>query len=405
MNFTESILMAFRSIGANRLRSFLTLLSIAIGVMAIIGVAAAVDALQSKLDAQLESFGRNSFILQRDPPFERRGDERPNITLRTAQEFKRRMGPYAKEIGLSYETMGAVVKRGGEETDPDIQIVGGDESFSSFSDYTVAEGRMVDPADVQNAADVVVLGADIAKKLYPTGESPVNTTVAINGQRYRVIGVFAAKGAVFGQSQDKFVALPVTNAARHFVDEWSSTVQVMVRSGERGLEETRSQAIGIMRVLRRLDLGEENDFDVITNDSINETFGSFTGYIALFGLACGIIALVAAGVGIMNIMLVSVKERTREIGIRKAIGASRRTILLQFLIEAVTLCQLGAWIGIGLGVMMGLGLAGALEATLPIPWGRIAVSVAVCTLIGIIFGIYPAWRAARLDPIDALRYE
>lgn len=399
--------MALRSIGANRLRTILTLLSIAIGVFAIIGVAAAIDMLQASINTQYEALGGNAFIIQQYGVLgpQRRGDDRPNISLRTAEEFKQRMAAYAGEIGLSYQKKMQVVKREAEETNPEITVVGSDETFSSFNDYTVEEGRMIDPSDVQTSANVVVLGADVARKLYPNSGSAVNSNVTMNGQRYRVIGVLAPKGAIGGQSQDKLVAVPITNAAHNFFDEWDASVSVSVRAGSRGLEETQSQAVGIMRILRRLELDQENNFEIVTNESMNETFGPALNYLNLFGLACGIIALIAAGVGIMNMMLVSVKERTREIGIRKAIGASRRVILTQFLVEAVTLCQLGAWIGIILAVVMTSLLALMIEASVSIPWGQIISSVVVCTLIGVVFGIYPAWRAARLDPIDALRYE
>jgi putative ABC transport system permease protein len=170
------------------------------------------------------------------------------------------------------------------------------------------------------------------------------------------------------------------------------------------LQETVDQAIGIMRLIRHVEVGEENDFEVMTNESLSETLGQFTGYISWFGLACGVIALIAAGVGIMNIMLVSVKERTREIGIRKAIGASKSNILAQFLIEALTLTQVGALIGIALGLLGGIGIGALVGAAPAIPWSWVLGAVGACLLIGLLSGIYPAWKASRLDPIEALRY-
>ena len=191
-----------------------------------------------------------------------------------------------------------------------------------------------------------------------------------------------------------------------FFDEWQSSVSIAVRAASSGvMDETMDEAIGIMRAIRRLDVTQENNFEVISQAEMADSVSSFTKYLTFFGLFCGIIALMAAGVGIMNIMLVSVKERTKEIGIRKAVGAKRRDIISQFIIEAVTICQFGALIGITVGVAVGLLLGVVLNATPSFPWTSILVSSGICLLIGIGFGAYPAWQAAGLDPIDALRYE
>ncbi len=409
MNVTESVRMAVQSIGANKLRAGLTLLSIAIGVFAIVGVAAAVGALEAKVDDQLSAFGRNSFIIQKDAGVQfgdsrRRYRDRKDITLRQALELKRRLTS-AQDISLTNQTFGAVVKHEGLATDPNIAIYGSDEAFIINADYSVAQGRNLTPQDVQLRSDVVVLGAEVAAKLF-AGTSPVGKSIAVNNRRYSVIGVLAAKGAVFGQSQDALVLVPVTSAAKYFFDEWGTSLSINVRARSvDDLDETMGQAVGVMRAIRGVNIGVPNDFELITNESITETFGGFTQYISIFGLICGTIALVAAGVGIMNIMLVSVKERTREIGVRKAVGATSSDILMQFIIEAVTLCQLGALIGIGIGLFGGVAMGALLQVKPPIPWQWVGISIGSCTAIGLLFGIYPAWRASRLDPIDALRYE
>lgn len=408
MHVGESVKMALGSIRANKLRAGLTLLSISIGVFAIVGVAAAVGSLNAKVDDQLASLGRNSFIVKKTPAVTF-GDwqkymNRKDITLREGLEFKRRLAT-AGLVGLVNFTGGAVVKYGDEETDPNIYVIGGDETFMSFTDFSLADGRGLDQQDVQLRSDVVILGADVYSRLFKKSPA-IGRSVRINGHPYLVIGVMAPKGAIFGQSQDTRVLIPITSAAKYFFDEWGTSLQIQVRSTSMAtLEETMDQAIGVLRTIRKVPYDKPNDFEVNSNESISETFGGFTKYISWFGIACGAIALLAAGVGIMNIMLVSVKERTREIGIRKAVGATSGNILSQFIIEAITLCQLGAAIGVLLGLLGGLAMGAALSVTPPIPWAWVAVSIGTCLMVGLIFGSYPAWKASRLDPIDALRYE
>ncbi len=409
MHVGESVKMAISSIRANKLRAGLTLLSISIGVFAIVGVAAAVGALNAKVDDQLSSLGRNSFLVQKTPAINFGGNwrkyaNRRDITLRQGLEFKRRMTS-ADLVGLSDFVGGALIKYDDRQTDPNIYVIGTDETFLSMSDYTLKEGRALDARDVQLRSDVAVLGADIVTRLFPNVE-PLGKVVRINGHPYIVIGVLDAKGAIFGQSQDNRILIPITSSAKYFFDEWGTSIRINVRSTSMGtLEETMGQAISVLRAIRKVPIGVENDFEIESNESLSDTFGGLTQYISWFGIICGAIALLAAGVGIMNIMLVSVKERTREIGIRKAVGATSGNILSQFILEAVTLCQLGALIGVTLGLCAGLALGGALDLRVPVPWVWVGVSIGTCLFVGLVFGSYPAWKASRLDPIDALRYE
>lgn len=400
--------MALGSIRANKLRAGLTLLSISIGVFAIVGVGASVDVLDAKVSDQMASMGRNSFIIQREPAVDFSGGRqyrnRKDITVRQGLELKERLTT-AESIGLTNVIIGASAKNEGEETEPNMGLYGSDETFLVNYDYSLVEGRSIDGGDVQTGSDVAVIGSEVASALYKAG-SPVGREIRINNRRYSVIGVLESKGAVFGQSQDNIIVIPITSATKYFLDQWSASISLLVRSNSMDdLEETVDHATGLMRMIRRLEIGQANDFEVMTNESISETFGGFTQYISLFGLICGGIALFAAGIGIMNIMLVTVKERTREIGIRKAIGATRGNILSQFLIEAITLTQLGAITGAGLGLLAGLVMSLAMDVAMPIPWGWVFAALGLCLLIGVAFGGYPAWRASRLDPIEALRYE
>jgi putative ABC transport system permease protein len=409
MQIAESMKMAVDSLRSNKLRTGLTLLSMSIGVFAIVGVAAFVGAINSTLDDQLEAMGRNSYYIQREPAMEfgdhmRRYRNRQPISLRQGLEFKRRMTG-VKEIGLTNFMAGGVIRYADMKTDPDVFIYGADEAFLSNFDYSIDQGRGIDPQDVQLASDVVVIGSQVADELFKH-VSAVGQSIKINEHRYLVIGVYASKGAIFGQSQDNFVMVPITSSAKYFFDEWSTSVAITVSVGSaEDVDGSIDQATGLMRIIRGVGIGEDNDFEIQSNESIADAFGSFTGYLSLFGAFCGAIALFAAGIGIMNIMLVSVKERTREIGIRKAIGATRRAILSQFMIEAVTLCQLGALIGASLGVLGGLAISLAMGTSATVPWFWVFLSMAICFGIGLVFGSYPAWRAARLDPIEALRYE
>ncbi|HVZ39560.1 MAG TPA: ABC transporter permease [Candidatus Kapabacteria bacterium] len=401
--------MAIQSILANKLRASLTLLSMAIGVFAIVGVAAAVGALDGKLQKQLESFGSTSFLISRTPVINfgdswRRYRNRKDITVRQAQELQRRLTS-AEMVSLQNQTMGVVAKHEGNSTDPNVFVYGSDDAWMTLSDYDLASGRNLTSADVEFGSDLAVIGDEIAHKIFKD-EAPLGKSLTLNGHRYTVVGVFAPKGAIFGQSRDAIVLVPITSAMKYFFDEWESSVYIHVRApSTKEFDNVLGQAVGILRALRGVESWEPNDFEINTNESIMDTFSGLTQYVSYFGLGCGIIALVAAGVGIMNIMLVSVKERTREIGIRKAIGATSGNILSQFIIEAITICQLGAFIGIGLGLLGGVGLAGAMDATVPFPWQWAAGAIAACTMIGLLFGSYPAWKASRLDPIDALRYE
>jgi putative ABC transport system permease protein len=234
----------------------------------------------------------------------------------------------------------------------------------------------------------------------------LGASVQIGPKTYTVIGVLATSGSTFGQSQDNFVLIPITSFLKYYTNEWTSSVGITVRArSKEQLDETTDQVIGILRTIRKVAPWEDNDFEIITNDSLTATFEGMTQYIAYFAVGVSAISLLAAGIGIMNIMFVSVKERTREIGIRKAIGATRANILTQFIIEAITLCQLGGLVGIMLGIIAGNVIAAYLHTTFVIPYLWMLIAAGICTLIGVGFGAYPAWRAASLDPIDALRYE
>jgi putative ABC transport system permease protein len=284
------------------------------------------------------------------------------------------------------------------------QIVGTNENFTLANNYPIGYGRNISAEDVNLGRAVAVIGTDIQKKLFPT-ESPIGKTVKVNDKPYIVIGVFAEKGSTFGQSQDDIVAVPIT----HFFQDFGSqnrTINIATQSTSQATyNQTLDKGIGAMRIARGMRVGQDNDFELYSNDTLLTAFAQVADTIRIGAFVVSAIALLAAGIGIMNIMLVSVTERTREIGVRKAIGARRDDIVRQFLFEAVFLSEIGGIAGILFGVAGGNGVALWFDIAMVFPWGWALTGLIVCSVIGIGFGWYPARKAARLDPIEALRYE
>ncbi|HET7152529.1 MAG TPA: ABC transporter permease, partial [Candidatus Kapabacteria bacterium] len=387
MQIGESISLAVASVKANKLRSALTLLSVSIGVFAIIGATTVVGSFNAMFTDQLSALGSNTLFIQKFPAFMLSGKEwrkymkRKDITYQQAAMLRER-ATLPMDIGTIIGN-NQIVKGNGETTDNAIGVNGGDENFATTDNLNVALGRQITTEDVTYKRDVAVLGADVVKRLFGITD-PLNKTITIGSKPYTVIGTFSAKGSTLGQSQDNFVLIPITSFLKYYTDEWSSSVEITVRAPSvQTVSETEDQVIGILRTLRKVEPWEDNDFEVITNDAVTSAFEGFTQYVAYFAVGVSAISLLAAGIGIMNIMLVSVKERTREIGIRKAIGATRRNILTQFIIEAVALCQFGGIIGIVLGVGAGNLAAAYLQTSFTIPYLWIIVAVFICTVIGV----------------------
>lgn len=409
MNILESIAIALAAVRAHALRSFLTLVSIAIGIFAIIGSGTAISSLNSTVTKQLEAMGDAAYQIKRTPSVQmgntwRKYRNRKALTYQQAKEFKKLLNT-AEIISISNSTYGITIKNGNLSTNPNVSLHGVDDAYFTTNNISLADGRQFLPEDIAAARPLAIIGNDVVVKLFPFGD-PVGQSITIKNQRFTVIGTLTAKGSMLGQSQDNEVLIPISNLMKYYVDEWGQSVSITVRApGKDALEASMDESIGLMRSLRDVKPWEDNNFEIETGESLSTQFATFTSYLNFFGLGSGLVALVAAGVGIMNIMLVSVKERTREIGIRKAIGARKSWILMQFLVESVTLCQLGGAFGIGLGLGGGLLLSSLLNAEASAPVGWIIFSVGACTVLGVAFGLYPAWRAARLDPIEALRYE
>ena len=408
MLLSEILRLALDSLKANKLRSSLTMLGIAVGVFSVIGVMTVISGLKGSIETGLNVLGANSFQFMKYPAINfsdprQRFANRRDIDYHQAERFKEMMGEQA-QISLMLRRGGRVATYLDRRTNPNVVLGGGDENFISSRNYEIVAGRNLGPDDVEFGRAVVLLGDELGKKLFPN-ENPLGRMVRIDGQNYTVVGLLGKKGSSFGQSQDNFAVTPITQ----FLEAYGRTgrsisINIQARS-QAELEAIEEVAIGTMRLVRGLDPEDPNDFEVFSNDSLIEAFNNIANTVAVGAFVISAIALLASGVGVMNIMLVSVTERTKEIGIRKSIGAKKRSILSQFLIEAVVLSLAGGLAGIAVGVIGGNIVAGMLNATAVFPWGWALGGMLVCSGIGITFGFYPAWKAASLDPIEALRYE
>lgn len=405
----ESFRMAIESIRQNKLRSILTLLGISIGVFSVIGVMTAIRTLESSVNSQLDIFGTNTFIVQKYPAIRIHGGpdnkyrKRKNIQYAHYEELKQR-AKLPLRVSVADGTSERNIQYKDKRLKKTAEVSGVDEwGLRSFKTY-LADGRNFMEDDIRFYRSVTVLGPDLADILFPF-EDPLGKEIQIKGLDYTVIGITERKGQAFGQSQDYFVMIPISVYIQRFSNRWTSLgINVEAESTEL-YEKTMDEVIGLMRVIRKVPPEEENDFEISSNEELMETFAGFTGGIKLFAGAVSVIALLVAGIGIMNIMLVSVTERIKEIGIRKAIGATKRDILTQFLMEAIFLSQFGGIVGVILGIAGGNLMALVLKVPAVVPMDWAFYGMAVCSFIGIGFGIYPAWRAANLDPIESLRFE
>jgi len=407
MQIFESIKLAFNSIRASKLRSILTLLGIAVGLFSIIIVMTAISAIQQSVVDAFNQIGTNNFIVQKWPaiqmgPHDRTRRNRKNLTIKEGEKLIE-LTSLPSVIGISVNRGGRTIKYKNEKTNPNVSIVGANYDFFIARDLKIADGRNFTKADDETSREVAVIGSDIAERLFKR-IPPIGQTIKTENINAEVIGVFEKRGSVLGQSQDNFICIPLSVFEKTFGTERSANFVVMSKSKEL-VDETIEEVIGAMRKIRKVPAGSENDFEIVTNEQLIEQFNGITKYFKIGAGVVAFIALLAAGIGIMNIMLVSVTERTREIGIRKAIGARKQNIMAQFVIEAVSLSWFGGLIGILLGLIGGNIVAVVLGVNVVIPLDWILIGLFVTTFVGVVFGVYPALKAANLDPIEALRYE
>ena len=404
----ESVRMTFDAIRQNKLRSTLTLLGISVGIFSVISVMTAIKTLESSIESGLNVFGTNTFLITKDPAIQFGRNEkyrnRKNIDLDQYLTLKERAKlPILVSGGDDTDNVRLVTYKD-KKTKQIPRIAGGDPGTLRTVNTYIADGRNLTDEDVHLSRSVCIIGADVVDALFPF-EDPLGKVIQLQGINFTVVGITERQGQSFGQSQDNYVFLPITTFLQRFRGtSYSLGITVESESAE-VYSETLDEVIGILRTIRKVSPGDENDFEITTNEELMETFGSFTGSIKIFAFSVSVIALIVAGIGIMNIMLVSVTERIKEIGIRKAIGATKGHILIQFLTEAVFLCQVGGIIGVVFGIAAGnlISFVAKVPAVIPIDWA--IYGVVSCSLIGIGFGSYPAWRAANLDPVESMRFE
>ncbi|HIG74228.1 MAG TPA: ABC transporter permease [Bacteroidetes bacterium] len=406
-SFRDIVRMALGALRGNGLRSMLTVLGITVGVFSVIAAVTAVAVLEGVLTSNLLEMGSQTITITRRPQQRESTDEerrRPQLTLEHAERLADR-ATLAASVSPSVRLDGRTLRGGGEETDPNITLVGADGAYAANNGLAVSDGRFLEASDVTAGRSVVVIGTTVLDELF-SGREALGKEVRIDGLRFTVIGVLEEESGGFGMfDPNRIVFVPISRAIPAF-GLGGDDVQIDVRAPAPELvAATRDETIGILRAIRGLTPEAENDFEAVASDGLAEGLKGFSNALAMGGAGVGLIALLAAGVGVMNVMLVSVTERTREIGVRKSLGAKRRDILVQFLLEAVVLCQMGGLVGIGLGVLAGNGLAAVFKSAPAFPVGWAIVAVVGVTVVALTFGVYPAIKASRLRPVEALRFE
>jgi putative ABC transport system permease protein len=409
--FKENIRIAFGSIRTQLLRTILTVLIIAIGITALVGILTVVSALENTLSSDFASMGANTFNINQYESNSRRrgGGEReiinPIISYPEAVAFKNKYNYPLTETSLSFTaTSSAEVKYESTKTDPEISVLGVDEHFLTNSGLETSSGRNFTNFDVSNNTYTCIVGSDFEKGLLKD-INPIGKTISIRGAKFKVIGVLKEKGSTFGNSQDLRVMIPIQVARSLFTaPNINYTMSVMVAKKEL-LDQAIDNANSTMRRIRKLSPVKDNNFAVVRSDDLINKILGITKYLGLAAWLIGIITILGSSIALMNIMIVSVTERTREIGVRKALGAKKSTIAFQFFIETLLIGQIGGLVGIIFGILIGYGISTLIDFDFVIPWGAMIAAFVVSFLVALISGLYPAIKSANLDPIEALRYE
>lgn len=409
MNLTENIRLALRAIKGNKLRTALTLLIIVFGIMALIGILTATEGINQSVLNNFSELGSNTFTIKSEGQIRARRRRKasvtnPVITAQQATAFKENY-KYPALVTMSNEPDGnAVIKYESKKTNPNVRMMGIDENYLKVSGWSILEGRNFSKMEVDNGQNVILVGKDVVSKIFDVKQGLVGKMVNVGSNKYRIIGLLAPKGAS-QVSNDNVVMIPVVNAKRTFGDDNTSyNLSVMVNNVSE-LERAIDEATGVFRGVRKIRLGEDPDFDISKSDKMAQQNLEVLSNVSVATVVIGILTLIGAGIGLMNIMLVSVNERTREIGVSKALGATKRNIRIQFLTESTTICVLGGIIGIIMGVLAGNLVGLGLNTPFIMPWGWIFGGLVFTFIVGMAAGIYPAILASNLDPVEALRYE
>lgn len=414
MNLIENVREALKSVQVNILRTILTGAIIAVGISSLVGMLTAIDGIKSQIAESFSGLGANSFDI-RNKGFSggraiQDGKEEktyPKLTFREVQDFKQAYTSLGISTVYASVTGAAEIKRGSETTNPNTRIRGGDENYMSIKAMKLASGRNFSNLEVRYGNNVCIIGKEIKETLFEANEDPINQKISFLGRPYTIVGVLEEQGGV-GQDQgaDRQILIPIENAARldkRGVFNYSITA---IASGPERIDYEMGQAIGMMRKIRQDRVAQEDSFDLTKSQSVAESLEEVAGYLRIGGFGIGFITLLGASIGLMNIMLVSVTERTREIGIRKALGATPLRIRQQFLIEAIMICVLGGIFGVILGMAIGNIIANAIgPGGFLVPWLWMFVAFMICVVVGLLSGVVPAYKASKMDPIESLRYE
>ncbi len=408
--FRENVRIALGSIKSQLLRTVLTIIIIGIGIWALVGILSAVTALENTISSNFASMGANTFNLQRYEftVHSSRGERdkiNPIISYDNVREFLAKYEFPTTKTSISFQgTSTAEVKYGSEKTDPEVQVYGVNENFLENAGIEIETGRNFTVFDIENNNRVCLLGSDFLKNLFKD-EDPLDKTISIRGARFKVIGVLESKGSTFGNNQDLRVFIPI-QVARGIYTQPNINYAISVKVGDQDLlEAAQDEAIITFRNIRRLNPVEENNFGLARSDDLINRIASITGYLTVAAWIISIITILGSSIALMNIMLVSVTERTREIGVRKALGAKRSTISTQFFIETIVIGQFGSILGIVLGVLTGFAFAQIFDFNFSLPWSAMIWATIITFIVAVIAGSYPAAKAAGLDPIESLRHE